>query len=180
MGRAGRKRNAFAKRDKNGKNREPRKTEDARIVALKPRIRDFGRDIASDPLCGHCLGQLHLAKHITVNQLHTGERFGALLRRHAGVMGLLIGHPRSAALELVGIGTSCGLEPDEEQILTIRRQIGDCYRALFEAGRPFRRSIRLANITRDAALDIIQASLLLPEDIGFVQMGLNVLHPVFR
>lgn len=182
MGRVGRKRNIYAKRDKNGKNRDLKKPEDPKAVALKPRIRDFGWADADNALCGHCLGQLHLHGYITAAQLRAGERFGALLRHHASIMGFALGTPRPAVLELVGasVGQACDVEPDEQVVLAVRSQVADCFSVLMEAGRLGRKSIPMVNLTRDAAFDLLKIGDLEASHIMLIASGLNAVGSVLK
>jgi hypothetical protein len=193
--RTGRRRNKHALRDANGKSRGE-SPEMIRAVALSYRARDVGWAAAGDPLAGYTLGRLFLRYQrsgfqdpgaIDERQFNAGQRYANLIRRHAGLMGLSLGNPKSQGFELVASGLSCAQEADDETVLKVRRQWNDCYRALMEAGRQFelgpegiksRTRQRVATLTYDVCLDRVSAETLTRSDIGLLRIGLNTLAKV--
>jgi hypothetical protein len=93
----GRSRKAGVRRDPSGRSRGgPR--EDARGVALAARVAHTGldRDKALDALAGSVLGRLRLSGAISPEQHAAAESYGALVRRHASIMGYRISPLRSS------------------------------------------------------------------------------------
>lgn len=158
-----------------------------RAVVLAQRLREVAPEHADNPLAGFALGRLRLRCQphgpqdpgsISQEQFDAGERYAAIARWHASIMGYSNGTARSAQLEIGG-GTSCAPEPDEEVILQVRRTFSDCYRALMDAGRAIGRGVEVALITYDICLDRRRAESLGEEDMGNLKVGLNALAHVF-
>jgi hypothetical protein len=153
-------------------------------VALAYRAREVGAKDASDPLAGFTLGRLLLRRRanesdpsgISRDQHEAGEQWADLVRRHAAIMGYALGRPRSPSLTLVGSGASCAAEPDEAEILAVRRKWSDCYNALMEACRIHGLAVR--DVTYAVCVENRPIATLREADFGRLRVGLNALHRV--
>lgn len=191
MSRAGRSRKVLAKRHPGGQIIHEERPEDVIAVALRPRIRELGYDLATlrdertgevraASLAGFTLGKLVLLQHITQSQCDDGERYGNLVRRHAGIMGYDLTGIRSAGFESIGPSRSCEGDIDEDAVMRVRRQFRGCYRALMDAGKAIRQAARVALTTYDVCLDRLYLAQLSGENIAHLRIGLNVLAKEFR
>lgn len=157
-------------------------------VVMAQRLRLMSRDVAGDPMAGHCLGRLRLASvawhadpiSISEAQYGAGERYAALAVRHAVIQGYQTGSPRAATFDLVGGGLSCKQEPDEETILQVRRQWSDAYRTLMDAGTALHRGTFVAIRTYDICLDRLAFEALDDRVVGDLRIGLNSLCKLWR
>jgi hypothetical protein len=205
--RTGRKRKANVIRDYAGRSRgEPE--DSIRSVALAYRAREMqeaglGHYLArkghqrrgerasghplADPLNGSTLGLLRQRNKASrddpsgINQLQfeAGEKWAALCRRHAQIMGYPIGTTRSTPLEMIG-GRSCVPDADDEAALDIRRRWSDCYRALMDAGVSLRRGVHVALICWDVCVNNRNIRHMGAQDFGDLRAGLNALARVMR
>jgi hypothetical protein len=190
MARRGRKRKLNVIRDARGKSRgEPEIVHPETIAA---RLRDLHRDgvpardrqDALDALAGFTLGRLLLRNRadpgdpgsINEQQYNAGQEWAKLVRRHAAIMGYALGSPKSPSFVLVGSGLSCAEEPDEEDIIRVRRQWSDCYRVLMEVCKTHGLAVR--DITYAVCIDNRGIEFLTPSDYGNLRVGLNTLAKV--
>ena len=191
MSRPGRKRNPHAKRHPGGQIIHEERPEDVIAVALRPRIRELGYDLATlrdertgevraASLAGFTLGKLVLLGRITQHQCDDGERYGNLVRRHASVMGYDLTGIKSGGFESIGPSRSCEGDPDDDAVFKIRRQFSNCYRALMDEGKALRMAARVALTTYDVCLDRLYLAQLTEENICHLRIGLNVLGQEFR
>ena len=111
MGRGGRKRKSNVARDRFGKSRGEAPEEIMAVVLAQPHRR--AASTPRDAKLGYSLGRLLLAGYVTEKQHDAGQRWAAIVRRYAA----LIGFPRenldSPHVELISSGVSCAPEPDE-------------------------------------------------------------------
>jgi hypothetical protein len=205
--RAGRKRKTNVIRDHAGRSRG--ETEDSvRSVALAYRAREMkeaglGHYLArklhqqrrerssghplADPLNGSTLGLLRQRNKafrgdpsgINQAQFEAGEKWAALCRQHAQIMGYPIGTTRATPLEVIG-GRSCVPDADDEEALDIRRRWSDCYRALMDEGVSVRRGVHVALICWDVCVNNRDIRHMGAQDFGDLRAGLNALARVMR
>ena len=142
----GRRRKVNVIRDTGGKSRgEPQIVHPETIAVRLRELRRCGvpvrdRHAALDALAGFTLGRLLLRHRADVSdpgsineqQYDAGQEWAKLVYRHAIVMGYSLGSPKSPSFILVGAGLSCAQEPNEQEIIVVRRRWSDCYRALME------------------------------------------------
>lgn len=172
----GRKRKPNVIRDSNGKSRGERPA-DIRSVALAQRIRDVGPAQADNALAGFTLGKMLLRGEIAQSWHDAGERWAALVRRHAALMGYSLVWT-SPSFVLVGTGLSCLPEPDEAVIAATRRDYSDCYRALMDAGRAHRAGAAVALICYAVCVDNRAIESLSERDTVHLRIGLRALAKV--
>src|SRR5437764_10130381 len=156
MSHRGRKRNPNVIRDARGKSRgEPEGVHPETIAVRLRELRCEGvpvrdRQGALDPLAGFTLGRLLLRNRadpgdpgsVNEQQYNAGQEWAKLVRRHAVLMGYALGTPKSPSFVVVGAGLSCAGEPDKAEIMAVRRQWTDCYRALMEVCRTHGLAVR--------------------------------------
>lgn len=190
MAHRGRKRKTNVMRDRQGKSRGER-PQDIIAEALAYRKRDLQRDgikpeHALDALAGFTLGRL-LLRHradpsdpgsIDQEQYNAGEAWSRLVRRHAAIMGYSLGTPKSPSFLMVASGLSCEAEPDQAEILGVRRRFSDCYTALMDACRVHGLAAR--DVTYAVCLDNRPMESLTRDDYGHLRIGLNALKKVVR
>jgi hypothetical protein len=177
MSRSGRKRKMGVARDAAGRSRNESRPDEIRAVVLAQRVREVGAAHAADPLAGSSLGRLLLRGDITQAWHDAGDRWAALVRRHAVLMGYSI--TRSApSFVMVGNGLSCRPEPDEDVITRTRRDYSDCYRALMNAGLEIREGTSVALICYAVCVDDRAVESLSEHDINNLRAGLGALAKV--
>jgi len=145
-------------------------------------VRD--RHDALDALAGFTLGRLLLRHRADVSdpgsineqQYDAGQEWAKLVYRHAIVMGYSLGSPKSPSFILVGAGLSCAQEPNEQEIIVVRRRWSDCYRALMETCKTHGLAVR--DITYAVCIENRSIDLLTPADYGNLRIGLNALAKV--
>jgi hypothetical protein len=190
VARRGRKRKINVVRDSGGKSRGER-PQDIIAEALAYRKRDLLRDgikpeHALDALAGFTLGRL-LLRHradpsnpgsIDQEQYNAGEAWARLVRRHATLMGYSLTTPKSPSFFMAAGGLSCEAEPDQAEILGVRRRFSDCYSALMEACRMHGLAVR--DVTYAVCLDNRPMESLTRDDYGHLRIGLNALKKMTR
>src|SRR5437879_261798 len=128
MARSGRRRKANVARDRTGKSRGESPDEIMAVVLAQPHRR-FA-DTPRDAKLGYPLGRLCLAGYITEKQHDAGQRWAAIVRRYAALMGFRLENPETPTVELIASGQSCRAEPGEKVIRGLRRDYNDSYAAL--------------------------------------------------
>jgi hypothetical protein len=193
--RRGRRRKQNVIRDHTGKSRGELDTIAPEVLAM--RARDLMRDNispvhAGDALAGFTLGRL-LLRHradrsdpgsITPQQYDAGDDWSRIVRAHARVMGYSLNRP-SPSFVMVGTGLSCASDPEQGEVLRIRRKYSDCYAALIEAGMAFKgrgqaTGMEVAMICWDVCISNRPISTLSAADYGNLRAGLNALAKVLR
>jgi hypothetical protein len=193
--RRGRRRKQNVIRDHSGKSRGEPETIAPEVLAM--RARDLMRDNVSpvhvgDALAGFTLGRLLLRYRadrsdpgsITPQQYDAGDDWSRIVRAHARVMGYSLGRP-SPSFVMVGTGLSCASDPEQGEVLRIRRKYSDCYTALVDAGTLFKgqgkvTGVEVAMICWDVCINNRPISTLSAEDYGNLRAGLNALAKVLR
>lgn len=188
--RTGRKRKANVRRDASGKSRGEPATISPETLAVRARelrkagfAAGFAGKYASDALAGFTLGVLHLRWQankddpggISREQFNTAQAWTRLVHRHAAVMGYTL-TIRTPSFIMVGGGTSCMAEPDEREIIAVRRQWSDCYNALMSACRDH--GIRVSIVTYGVCIENWPIGTLSHEDLGRLRIGLNAIGKV--
>jgi hypothetical protein len=112
---------------------------------------------------------------ITQAQYEAGEKWAHLCRQHALIMGYSLGSARPQIPAMSLPGQSCLQEPDEAEVLEIRRQWSDCYQALMEAGVALRRGAEVALICWDVCVKNRSIKHMTIDDFGNLRAGLNAL-----
>ena len=188
----GRKRKPNVIRDATGKSRgEPDGVHPETIAVRLRELRREGvpvrdRQGALDALAGFTLGRLLLRNRadrgdpgsINEQQYNAGQEWAKLARRHAAIMGYVLGPPKSPSFVMVGAGLSCTEEPDEAEIMAVRRQWSDCYRALMDACRTHGLAVR--DVVYAVCIDNRNINSLSATDFGNLRIGLNALAKVLR
>ena len=186
----GRRRKVNVIRDTGGKSRgEPQIVHPETIAVRLRELRRCGvpvrdRHAALDALAGFTLGRLLLRHRADVSdpgsineqQYDAGREWAKLVYRHAVVMGYSLGSPKSPSFILVGAGLSCAQEPNEQEIIVVRRRWSDCYRALMETCKTHGLAVR--DITYAVCIENRGIDLLQPADYGNLRIGLNALARV--
>jgi hypothetical protein len=192
MSHPGRKRKSNVTRDASGKSRgEP---EGVHPETIAVRLRELAREGvavrdrqgALDALAGFTLGRLLLRNRadrgdpgsINEQQYNAGQEWAKLVRRHAMIMGYALGTPKSPSFVLIGAGLSCTEGPDEAEIIAVRRQWSDCYRALMDVCRTHGLAVR--DIVYAVCIDNRNINSLSATDFGNLRIGLNALVKVLR
>ena len=188
--RTGRKRKSNVRRDTKGKSRGEFEVVDPETLAVRAReLRKAGFDArfagkhANDALAGFTLGLLHLRwQHnkddpggISQEQFNAGQAWTRIVYRHAAVMGYSL-TIRTPSFIMVGGGTSCAAEPEEDEIIAVRRKWSDCYNALMSAGRDH--GLRVSIVTYGVCGENWPAGALSREDLGDLRLGLNAIGKV--
>ncbi len=173
MTRLGRKRKTNVARGAHGKSRGERPDEIMAVVLGQPHRR-FA-ETPRDARLGYPLGRLCLAGYITEKQHDAGQRWAAIVRRYAALMGFRLENPETPNVELVASGSSCAAEPDEKVILALRRDYNDAYAALELVGRHTKTGRGPLKICRQICVQEIDEAILWPHRIGDLRIGLNAL-----
>jgi hypothetical protein len=187
MARRGRRRKPNVIRDGHGKSRGEPEVVHPETVAVRLRelhrdgVPARGRQEALDALAGFTLGRLLLRNRadpgdpgsINEQQYNAGQEWGKLVRRHAAIMGYALGSPKSPSFVLVGAGLSCVEEPDEQEVVAVRRRWSDCYRALMDVCKTHGLAVR--DITYAVCIENRSIEFLTPADYGNLRVGLNTL-----
>lgn len=193
--RRGRRRKQNVIRDRSGKSRGELETVAPEVLAM--RARDLTRDNVSpvhagDALAGFTLGRL-LLRHradrsdpgsITQQQYDAGDDWSRTVRAHARLMGYSLSRP-SPSFVMVGTGPSCASDPEQGEVLRIRRKYSDCYAALIDAGTLFKgrgkvTGVEVAMICWDVCINNRPISTLSAADYGNLRAGLNALAKVLK
>ena len=115
---------------------------------------------------------------INEQQYNAGQEWAKLVRRHAMIMGYALGTPKSPSFVLIGAGLSCTEGPDEAEIIAVRRQWSDCYRALMDVCRTHGLAVR--DIVYAVCIDNRNINSISATDFGNLRIGLNALVKVLR
>jgi hypothetical protein len=172
----GRKRKTGVERDARGKSRGEQAC-DVKAVALAYRTREVGREHADNALSGFTLGKMLLRCEIPQTGHDAGERWAALVRRHAVLMGYALDRP-SPSFVMVANGLSCVPAPPDDVVAAVRRDYSDCHRALMDAGRATRQGAAIALICYAVCVDNRPPALLSQQDLANLRAGLNALAKV--
>jgi len=135
---------------------------------------------ASDALAGFTLGVLHLRWQankddpggISDTQFNTAQAWTRIVHRHAAIMGYNL-TIRTPSFVMVGGGTSCLPEPEEQEIIAVRRKWSDCYSALMAACRDH--GMRVSIVTYGACIENWPVAALSHKDLGDLRIGLNAI-----
>lgn len=184
----GRKRKANVRRDKNGKSRGEIEIVHPETLAVRRRdLRGDGIDPeqALNALAGFTLGRLYLRHQanpqdpgaIDKNQYEAGEAWQKIVHRHAAMMGYKL-HIHTPSFVMVGNGMDCRMEPDDDQIMKLRRRFEDCYNSLMAACADH--GIRVRDVTYGVAVENWPASSLSEKDYGQLRIGLNAIGRVLK
>jgi hypothetical protein len=188
MAHRGRRRKRNVIRDAGGKSRGVPEAVDPATIAV--RLRELERcgvpvhdhKIALDALAGFTLGRL-LLRHradpgdpgsINAQQYHAGQEWATLVRSHAAIMGYELHNPQSPSFSVAGTrGLSCLKEPEEAEIIAVRRRWSDCYHGLMDVCRTHGLAVR--DIIYAVCIENRDIELLSREDFGNLRIGLNAL-----
>lgn len=189
MAKAGRPRKAGAVRDESGKSRDDevakRKAYETSLARQAAELRRDGIDPehAGNQLAGFTLGKLRLRGSkdpggISEDQYLDGNAWALLVHRHAALMGykLSIATPSFA---MVGAGGSCAAEPNEDEVMRVRRRWSDAYNALMGACRDHG-GLRLRDVTYGVCVENWPIERLTEADYGMLRIGLNVIGRALR
>jgi hypothetical protein len=188
--RTGRKRKPNVQRDARGKSRGAPDAIDPETLAVRAReLRAAGFEPrfagkhASDALAGFTLGILHLRWQankddpggVSEEQFNAAQAWTRLVHRHAAIMGYSL-NIRTPSFIMVGGGVTCLAEPDEKEIIGVRRKWSDCYNALMSAARDH--GLRVSIVTYGVCVENWPVRNLSREDLGLLRIGLNALRKV--
>lgn len=185
--RTGRKRKTAVVRDRSGKSRGEPHVVSAEVRAVRERILEAeGVDTgeALNSLAGFTLGKL-LLRHrankddpgsISQEQYEAGEAWSKIVHRHAAIMGYRL-NIQTPSFIMVG-GMSVKSEPDEEQIIAIRRRWSDCYGELMSACRDH--GLRVRDVTYGVCVENWPVLQLSEADYGHLRIGLNAIATALK
>lgn len=188
--RTGRRRKPNVKRDARGKSRGTPDAIDPETLAVRARelraagfAPHFAGKYASDALAGFTLGILHLRWQsnkddpggISAEQFNAGQAWTRLVHRHAMLMGYSL-NIRTPSFIMVGGGITCLADPDETEILGVRRKWSDCYNALMAAARDH--GLRVPVVTYGVCVENWPVRDLSRDAFGMLRIGLNALRKV--
>ncbi len=149
-------------------------------------------DEPSDALAGFTLGVLLLRSRqdrgnpggITQTQYDAGDRWSAIVRRHANIMGYELkrgaGQIKSPSFSMIGSGKGCGPDADDQQIAEVRDQFRSTYDAVMEVSRAHRLGVSVRDILYAVCVDNRPVLDLSEVDYGNLRLGLNALARVLR
>jgi len=155
--------------------------ETVEVRARDARLAGLQADQALDPLAGYSLGQMLLRGRmdpgdpgsISQAQFDAGTSWAALVRRHAIIMGYSLGASAGAAGHMVGGNGGSNQEPDEAEIIAVRRRWSDGYRAIMDACRQHGLAVRDAVYA--VCVDDAPIVCVTQEQFGLLRIGLNAL-----
>jgi hypothetical protein len=159
---------AMARREPTGRHQRPTtrsgRVEPVLAVALaQPHRRGL-----QTALAGYALGRLFLARALTGEQFSAGERYTRLLVRYMRhVTGGLPRFPSAMANCVAGDPGSSGADLADEDVLALRRDMGDALNALAESGdmdKAVRLLLRVCVLDRDLNHD---------HELGTLRVALN-------
>ena len=144
---------------------------------------DVASKHANDALAGFTLGMLHLRwqhnkddpRGISQEQFNAGQAWTPIVYRHAATIGYSL-TIRTPSFIMVGGGTSCVAELEEDEIIAVRRKWSDCYNALMSAGRDH--GLRVSIVTYGVCGENWPAGALSREDLGELRLGINAIGKV--
>lgn len=181
---AGRSRLTNVPRDESGKSRQHEAlAREAYGLSLKRRGEELIRDgikpeHATDALSGFTLGKL-LLRHraddkdpsgISQQQFEWGQEWARLVHRHASIMGYKLSI-RTPSFTMIPSGIDCRDEPEEKEILSVRRRWSDCYNALSSACVDH--GIRVRDVTYGICVENWPVASMTVTDHGSLRIGLN-------
>lgn len=186
--RSGRKRKPNVIRDRTGKSRGEPQVVAAEVRAVRERILEsqgINTEEALNPLAGFTLGKL-LLRHradesdpgaISREQYEAGEEWCRIVHRHAAIMGYRL-NIHTPSFVMVGGMSVGGAEPDEEQVIAVRRRWSDCYSALMDVCRVH--GLRVRNVTYGVCVENWPIERLSEADYGALRVGLNALSTMLK
>jgi hypothetical protein len=190
-----RRRKTDVRRDRRGKSRGEPDAIAAEVLAARARelmADKIGVEHARDALAGFTLGRLLLRGRadpsnpgsITQAQYDAGDDWSKIVRAHARIMGYSLARS-SPSFVLASGGVSCTSDPAHAEVVRIRRQYSDCYRALIEAGTVFKdhrkaSGLEVAMICWDVCINNRPLGSLSAADYGNLRAGLNALVKALR
>lgn len=183
MARPGPKRKINVIRSRNGKSRGEPEVIAPEVLAVRRKFLEQDRvdpKNAADPLASYTLGRLLLRNRkndqdpgsISQEQYEAGEAWAKIVHRHASIMGYNL-TTRSPSFVMVGTGLSCGSEPEEDEILRVRRKYSDCYNALMEVCRDH--GLRVRDVVYGVCVENWPVGQLGPAEYGCLRIGLNAI-----
>lgn len=163
---------------------------------LAVRIRENARnglylEQPADALAGFTLGILLLRGRqdrgnpggITQTQYDAGDRWSAIVRRHANIMGYDLkrgASVKSPSFSMVGGGRDTGPDADDEQIAAARDAFRVTYNAIMEASRDCKAGTAIRDILYGVCVENRPAHELSEVDYGNLRLGLNTLARALR
>jgi hypothetical protein len=102
-------------------------------------------------------------------QFNTAQAWTRIVQRHAAIMGYKL-TIRTPGFIMVGGGIDCLPEPEEQEIIAVRRKWSDCYNALMAACRDH--GMRVAIVTYGAAIENWPVPAFSHKDLGDLRIGL--------
>jgi hypothetical protein len=109
---------------------------------------------------------------ISPEQFNAGQAWTRLVHRHAAIMGYSL-NIRTPSFIMVGGGATCLAEPEQKEIVAVRRQWFDCYNTLMGAARDH--GLRVSIVTYGVCVENWPVGALSREDFGMLRIGLNAL-----
>lgn len=195
VARKGRKRKTGAVRTSDGISRDYRDAQEKAYAASlavraaqlerervlpSPKDRKDGIEtFADNRLSGFTLGKLYLRyktysadpSGITGRQFSWGNRWCGIVHAHARIMGYRLSVKSPSFIMVAGQSGGAEPEPDEEEVMEIRRQFSDCYNMLMAASRDH--GLRVRDITYGICIENWPIGTLQGDDIGLLRVGLN-------
>jgi hypothetical protein len=180
----GRHRLVGVPRDDSGKSRRhEQEAREAYGLSLARRGKELQRDgiepeHATDALSGFTLGKLLLRNRadrldpsgITQEQFESGQQWARLVHRHASIMGYKLSI-RTPSFTLIPSGVDCADEPEEREIIAVRRKWSDCYHYLMQACRDH--GARVSIVTYGICVENWPIGSMTVTDHGQLRIGLN-------
>lgn len=180
----GRKRKTNVRRDRSGKSRGEAHIVHPETVFVREReLESLGIDKkhALDQLAGFTLGLLRLRGRdsenkdpggISQEQYEAGQSWARIVHRYMAINGMK-GGIRTPSFLMVAGGMDTAPDPDERDILRVRRQFVDCYDALAHAAQSHGHRVQL--VTWSVCIENIAVRFLTPACYGYLRVGLNAL-----
>jgi hypothetical protein len=180
----GRQRLTGVPRDESGKSRRHEaEAREAYGLSLARRGRELIQDgikpeHAADALSGFTLGKL-LLRHraderdpsaINPQQFEWGQEWARVVHRHASIMGYKLSI-RTPSFTIIPSGIDCADEPDEKEILSVRRRFSDCYNSLMRACSDH--GMRVRDVTYGICVENWPVASMTITDHGQLRIGLN-------
>jgi hypothetical protein len=187
----GRSRLVGVPRDDTGKSRRhEQEAREAYGLSLARRGKELKREgiapeHACDALSGFTLGKLllrHRTDHldpsgISQEQFEWGQEWARVVHRHASLMGYKLSI-RTPSFTLIPSGVDCASEPEENEILAVRRKFSDCYSSLMRACVDH--GMRVRDITYGVCVENWPLASMAVTDHGALRVGLNAVGSGLR